>query len=235
MTDAPHTQDLRPLLSVDILEALPPEETERLDARFETVHLEAGDLLTIDEERQRVYVLVSGRARVYGSSPKGHEITFSVVEGGTVLYQTGFASRTSPALCAHALERSVVRVLGWSDFDDLVRRNPEVALRTIRLLNTRLGGYEVRLSELVRKEVPARLASLILRLSEQRGAPRHDNDRKVPARYTHQQLASMIGANREAVTRALKSLREVGTVAVEGGRICVTDLGALHRIADVER
>jgi DNA-binding transcriptional regulator YhcF (GntR family) len=52
------------------------------------------------------------------------------------------------------------------------------------------------------------------------------------ARYTHQQLGSMIGSNREAVTRALKRLREEGGVEVRRRQIHILDLEALKRIAE---
>ena len=51
-------------------------------------------------------------------------------------------------------------------------------------------------------------------------------------RYTHWQLASIIGANREATTRAMRQLRERGAIEVEGRRIRVTDREALERVAE---
>ena len=53
----------------------------------------------------------------------------------------------------------------------------------------------------------------------------------LPTRYTHAQLASMIGANREATIRALGTLRERGAVEVRERRIHVVDPEALKRAA----
>jgi CRP/FNR family transcriptional regulator, cyclic AMP receptor protein len=122
-------------------------------------------------------------------------------------------------------------VLEWEDFEDLVFRNPEVGMKTIRLLSERLGVCEGRISDMVRKEVPARLAGLILRLSEHQGVVMGDGSRRIPTRYTHQQLASMVGSNREAVTRAFGRLRKAGAVEVRDRHIYVTDAYALERIA----
>ncbi len=113
-----------------------------------------------------------------------------------------------------------------------MRRNPEVGIRLIRLLNVRLSVGEDRLSDLVHKEVPTRLASIILRLSEHQGVVTRDGSRKIPTRYTHQQLGTMIGANREAVTRAFKRLREEGGVEVRRRQIHIVDLQALKRMAE---
>lgn len=59
-----------------------------------------------------------------------------------------------------------------------------------------------------------------------------DGGRRLPTRYTHRQLASMIGANREAVTRALKGLREGGAVEVRDRIIHVVDPDGLRRAAE---
>ena len=226
------SNEKRLLGRVDILEPLPPEEIERLAARRSFVGLETGEILTLEEDRRNLFLLVSGRVQVYEPNPSGHYITISVIDGGTVIGQTGFAALTRPALRAQALEASLVFHLGWEDFEDLVRRNPEIGIRLIRLLNVRLSVGEDRFSDLVRKEVPTRLASIILKLSEHQGIVTRDGSRKIPAHYTHQQFGSMIGANREAVTRAFKRLREEGGVEVRRRQIHIVDLQALKQLAE---
>jgi CRP-like cAMP-binding protein len=57
----------------------------------------------------------------------------------------------------------------------------------------------------------------------------------IPARYTHNQLASMVGSNREAVTRAVGVLKKAGAVEVRNRRIHVTDADALERLAEAQR
>jgi CRP/FNR family transcriptional regulator, cyclic AMP receptor protein len=116
-----------------------------------------------------------------------------------------------------------------------VRRNPEVGVKTIRILGERLSTCEGRLSDLTRKEVPARLATLVLRLSEHQGVITGEDNRIVPTRYTHNQLASMVRSNREAVTRALGRLRKAGAVEVWNQRIHITDADALERLAGAQR
>jgi CRP/FNR family transcriptional regulator, cyclic AMP receptor protein len=108
-------------------------------------------------------------------------------------------------------------------------------VKMIRILGERLSACEVRLSDLVRKEVPARLATLILNLSEHRGLVTDEGGRVIPIRFTHNQLASMVGSNREAVTRAFRKLKESGAVEIEGRRIYVADAHTLERLANAER
>jgi CRP/FNR family transcriptional regulator, cyclic AMP receptor protein len=232
--EAPEEQLL--LTEVDILEGLPQSEMEYLATRSAIVRLGRKENLNLGGNHRGILLLVSGRVRVHEPALRGQDLTFSVAEGGTVVGQPGSALRPSRTLRVDtALEASVLRMLGWEDFEDLVLRNPKVGLKTIRLLGERLDEYEDRLSDLIRKEVPARLARLILRLSEREGAAAGDGDRKIPSRYTHQQLASMVGSNREAVTRALGLLRKAGAVETRNRLIYVTDAAALEYFAGVVR
>ena len=90
---------------------------------------------------------------------------------------------------------------------------------------------EDRLSDLVRKEVTARLASLILKFGEYQGIVVSDGSRRIPMRLTHRQLASMVGAKREAATRAISTLKAAGGVEIRDRYLHVTDTETLERLA----
>ncbi len=233
--DVPQEKQGRPLAEVDILAALSPQEIERLALLCAPVHLGAGETFALEEERRTLLLLASGRVRVHEPNAAGSGLTISVVEYPTFVTQTGFAARPSRAVVVEALEPSVLRVLEREDFDNLVQRNPEVGVKMIRLLSERLAACEARLSDMVRKEVPARLAGLLLDLSERQGITTANGSHMIPTRYTHQQLASMVGSNREAVTRAFRRLRDAGAVEVTDRRVYVKDARALERVANAER
>jgi CRP/FNR family transcriptional regulator, cyclic AMP receptor protein len=231
----PQEEQLWPLAKVDILQSLPLEEIERFALLSASVHLGTGEAFALDEGRCALLLLTSGRVRVHEPNTAGPGLTFSLVEDSTLVAQTGFAAWPPRAAVVEALGPSVLRVLEGEDFDDLVRRNPEVGVKTIRILSRRLSTCEERLSGLVHKEVPARLATLVLSLSEHQGVVTGEDNRIIPTPYTHNQLASMVGSNREAVTRAFRKLRDAGAVEIRGRRIYVTDAHALDRLANAER
>jgi CRP/FNR family transcriptional regulator, cyclic AMP receptor protein len=233
--NAPAKELERLLAKVDILEPLPPEQVERLASLSSSMRLEAGEAIALDGDRETLLLLASGWVRVHEPSAVGPELTISLVEEGTVVGQTGFAPRFSRALRVEALQPSSLLVLEWEDFENLVLRNPEVGIKTLRLLSKRLAVCEGRLSDMVHKEVPARLAGLIFRLSDYEGLVMGDGSHMIPTRYTHQQLASLVGSNREAVTRALGRLRKAGAVEIRRRYIYVTDADALERLAETGR
>jgi CRP/FNR family transcriptional regulator, cyclic AMP receptor protein len=119
-----------------------------------------------------------------------------------------------------------------ADLEHFISKNPKVGLRVAQLLSERLRLYENRLEDLTLKGVPARLASLLLMLSEGEGVMTADKQIKIPTHYTHEHLGSMIGANRVAVTRAFGYLQDQGAVEVLRRRIYLADIGALKRTAD---
>ena len=222
----------RLLAMVDILEGVPPEDVRALARRAAFASLDARDavLVSPDQHAERLLLLLEGRAQVYEDSDPGQELMVSVVEGGTLVGATGFAPHPW-GLRVEALEPSIVCSLRRRAFDELVGRNPTVGTRVARLLGERLIETEGRLADLARKEVPERLASQILRLVESEGLVTSEGY-KLPTRYTHQQLATMIGANREAVTRAFARLREVGAVETKRRYIHVENIETLKAAAE---
>ena len=127
-----------------------------------------------------------------------------------------------------ALEPSVLGYLDGQDLARLVHNNPEVGLGLARMLGGRLVWMEARWADLAAKEVSARLASMLLMLVESQGVVTPEGYR-IPTRYTHQQIATMIGANREATTRAFGQLQKDGGVQLRDRYIYVVDVDALKR------
>ena len=101
----------------------------------------------------------------------------------------------------------------------------------VRLLSDRLREAEVRLAELAYMQVAARLANLVLRLSASEGIMSREGIR-IETTYTHRQLGIMIGAKREAVSRAMTELQEEGAIEMVSRRIHIKDHKALEREAE---
>jgi CRP/FNR family transcriptional regulator, cyclic AMP receptor protein len=142
----PQEEELWPLAKVDILQSLPLEEIKRLALLSASAHLGTGEAFALDGKRWALLLLTSGQVRVHEPNTTGPGLTFSMVEEPTVVTGTSFAARPPRAVVVEALEPSVLRVLEEEDFDNLVRRNPEVGVKMIRLLGERLSTCEDRLS-----------------------------------------------------------------------------------------
>jgi CRP/FNR family cyclic AMP-dependent transcriptional regulator len=225
-------EQVRLLSMVDIFGPLSPEEMEDLAKRTPDTFLEQGDVLYSPQDgADRLFILKKGRVQVYEVDRGGEEITLSVVEGGAVFGEMALTGQKLEGLYVRALVPSTVVSLGRDDLEKLIMKTPEVGLRLVRDLAERLHASEARYTDIVGKDVPARLATLILTLVDSEGLVTNESYR-IPTRYTHEQLASMIGCKRVAVTRAFSRLKEVGAVEVKERHIVVKDLGILKGLAE---
>ena len=227
------TEIKRRLFWVGFLEPLSEEELDALVRSASFVRLDEGKVLIVgaEEQAERMLLLVAGQLQVYEiSRSSGRELTLSVLADGSPVASTGLVPRWVRDLHLRALEPSVVCRVERKDLEALVFRNPEMGLRLARMLATQLMLMEDRWADAVEKEVSQRLAGLLYMLVESERVMTPEGP-MIPTHYTHSQLASMIGANREAVTRAFSDLQEGGCVEVRSRRVYVRNLDALRRDA----
>ncbi|CAN5580514.1 Crp/Fnr family transcriptional regulator [soil metagenome] len=216
---------------VDIFESLPPDEIEEIQARCPEIRVEAGEVFFSPEDLcETLFILQEGRVRIYKKTPEEREFTLAVFGGDTVFGEAAFTTESPCGSYAEALEPSTVSAISRANLERLILARPQVGLQLTYLMGERLTRYESRMEALGPKEVPARLAGLILQLLESEGV-KTGEDYKIPAHYTHQQLGTMIGANREAVTRAFAHLQDIEAVELRRRRIHVTNLDFVARAA----
>src|SRR5215217_9373011 len=223
---------IRLLSLVDIFEPLSTEEIEQINGQLPDHHLERGEIFYTPEERsERLFVLERGKVRIFRMTPDGREFTLAIVESGTIFGEMVLTAQQLEGAYAQAMEPSEVSTMAREDLERLVVQKPEVGLKIMYLLSERLRRYETRLEDVTMKDVHSRLASIIVMLVESEGL-RTGADYRIPAHYTHQQLGNMIGANREAVTRAFGVLQDDGVVELRRRLIYARDIKALKRVSE---
>jgi CRP/FNR family transcriptional regulator, cyclic AMP receptor protein len=225
----PFDEEVRALSRVeDVLEPLSREEREGLAGRVSGTLLERGELLFGPEDSGRVFALKEGRVEVYPQAGEGRVLTLGFDDAGTVFGERTLDPDRPQGTYARALEPSLVGSITSEDLENLVRRNPEVGLQLIRLLNERLHACSDRMADLATKDTSGRLAGLLLYLLEAEGI-RTPEGYRIPVRYTHEQLGAMIGVRRVAVSRAFGNLKDKGAVEYVGRELLIRDPKALKR------
>ena len=159
-------------------------------------------------------------------------MTLAMVEDGTVFGEMALTDQRLRESYAKAEQRSTVLAMDRQGLEDLILENPKVGLQISRLLSERLRVYEERLEALTLKQVPARLASLLLLLAESEGVMNNGKQIRIPTHYTHEMLSTMIGSTRVGVTRAFGRLQDEGAVELRRRQIHLKELEALQRIAE---
>src|SRR5215217_2227951 len=227
-----HEEEIRLLSRVEILEPLSDEDLRGLLRRSVETNLKAGEnFFTPEDTNERLFILKKGRVRIFRTA-EGRELTLAEIEAGTVFGEMALTAQRLRGSYAQAIEPSVLVSLGRSELEHIIEENPQVGTRLVHLLSERLRSYEERMEDLTLKDVPARLANLILLLCEGEGVMT-PQDIRIPHHYIHERLGTMIGANREAVIRAFATLQDDGAVQLRRRLIHVGDIEALRRIADL--
>lgn len=222
------------LSRVDILEPLHKDEIHKLlqDLLQQNaeIHLAQGEVFyTPQQPDGKLFILVEGRVRIY-KMEGSREFTLEVVDAGTVFGEVAFTGHRLRDAYAEATEPSILLAMNRAYLERLILKKPQVGIRMVSLLSERLHYYETRIEDVTLKGVPARLASHILLLVESEGVKRA-GEISIPTSYTHHYLGTMIGANREAVTRAFGRLQDEGAVQIRRRIIYVEDVEALERVA----
>jgi CRP/FNR family cyclic AMP-dependent transcriptional regulator len=222
--------EVKLLSLVDVLEPLSEEELKEVSTRCPSFSLDAGQEFHGSQEHDGgLFLLEEGHVVIYKMTSSGKQITFTVHSAGTVL-----PALRLQGLIARALEPSVFAFMSREDLKYFLRRKPQMGLRLMDLLAENLRLMDARVSEVIHKRVSARLASLIVWLINEEGIVAGSGDRVVAYPYTHEQLGTIIGAGRVAVTLAFKALQDEGAVELRQRRIHVKDLELLQRIAEQE-
>jgi CRP/FNR family transcriptional regulator, cyclic AMP receptor protein len=225
-----HEDQVQLLSRVEILEPLSEEDIRGLLRRSLDTQLEAGEtFFTPEDTSEKLFILKKGRVRIFRTS-EGRELTLAEIEAGTIFGEMALTAQRLRGSYAQAMEPSILISMSRADLEHIIEENPQVGNRLLHLLSERLRSYEERLEDLTLKEVPARLANLILLLCEGEGIMT-PQDIKIPHHYTHERLGTMIGANREAVTRAFAKLQDDGAVELRRRIIYISNMDALRRAA----
>jgi CRP/FNR family cyclic AMP-dependent transcriptional regulator len=228
----PLHEQLRLLSAADILEPLSEEALVDFAHRNPDRRLQQGEFLYNQYDRaEKLYIVKKGRIRIYKTTSKGEETTLAIATKGDVFGEMAFTGQQLRGAHAMAIEPSMVVTLRREDLKELILSKPEVGLRLIERLSERLRLREAQLEDVTLKEVPARLASFILRALDSEGV-KNSGGYKIPTRYTHEQLGTMIGASRVAVTRAFRILREMGVVEIRDRTIYIINLETLKKAAE---
>lgn len=216
------------LAKVPIFSGLTESELAFLAQRTVARHYSAGEVVFSESEPcSGMYVVESGHIRIFKSSSGGREHVLSVDgPGSSVAELPVFDGGTYPA-SASAIDDATLLFVSKQDFHGLCLAHPQVALKVLRVVGTRLRRLVGIIEELSFTTVRHRLASFLLRIVQKDGR-RTDEGIQVALPASNQELASQIGTVRELVSRNLSRLQAEGVLQVDGRHVLILDVKALE-------
>lgn len=196
--------------------------------RMET--FEKGELVYLPgDPSDAVYLLKKGRVKIFKVNDDGREVLLTILEPGEIFGEVEALSGDRRETLVQVLEKAMVCEIQRADFDQYLQRYPHVGGRIIKLMGVRLRAIETRVGELVFKSAPARLATVLLNLSETMGELNEQGVR-LQARLTHQNLANLIGTSRETVSIMLNQFSKRGLVIQDHRHIIILDKDQLAKV-----
>ena len=172
------------------------------------------------------YLVKKGRVKIYKVGPGNREQVLAILGDGQIFGDVpAFDGGPYPATAA-TMADSEIYLIRSKDFRELVRRYPEVALKIIRVLGQRLRQAMELVRDLSFKQVPHRLAGLLVKLAGEYGRETAAGI-LIDLPLSRQELADIVGTSRETVTRELKKMEREGMLAVNRRLITIVDQGKL--------
>lgn len=219
-------EKLRYLSELAVFQDLSPREMQELNRITTMSTVQRGRVFYRPEEPGEVmFILKEGRVQLYRISPEGKKLVITTLGPHTLFGEMALLGTKMHNTFAEAIDDCLICVMSRTDLERLILNKPQVALRILEITGKRLRDAEERLENMAFKGIPARLASLLLRLSaEQESAD--------ISGLTHQDLAESVGTYRETATQVLNDLKAQGLIGIGRKRISIVDVDGLTEVAE---
>jgi CRP-like cAMP-binding protein len=174
-----------------------------------------------------LYVVISGTAKMSISSPDGRSAILNLIGPGEIFGEIALLDGRERTADATANTNCEVFIIDRREFIPFVRSQPALAMKFIELLCTRLRWTSDQVEQVILQDLPGRLASALIRLTERHKAAQGGRSIAV----TQQEISEMVGVSRESINKQLRAWATRNWVRLEHGAIVVLDVGPLQEIA----
>ena len=201
--------------------SLTDDETQALRRRVSSKHYDRGELLFSEGDAcGGLFIVGKGKIRIFKLSPSGREQTLAMEGPGSSFAELPVFDGGNYPASAAASEDAEVLFISRKDFQDFCREHPEVGLKVIAVVGSRLRRLVGIIEDLSFTTVRQRLVALILRLAHT-STTRSSQGVHVELTKSQQDLAAELGSVRELISRNLGRLQAEGYVNVNGRRECI--------------
>lgn len=181
-----------------------------------------------NEASDSVLLLLSGRVRIYHLTGDGKEALLAFIDPGELFGELTLVGQQEREEFAETMERSQVLKIPRQQLLDLMQNQPEMTLRVTRLIGLRRQTIERRLKSLLFQSNRERLSHLLLELAERYGVEDAEGT-ALRVKFSHQELANLIGSTRETVTVILQELQREKLVQVRRRQLILRNPAALSQ------
>jgi CRP/FNR family transcriptional regulator, cyclic AMP receptor protein len=207
---------------------LEPEALDQLCRYAKHTTLKRGTtIVSKGDPGNSLIVVISGTIKISVSSPDGRSAILNLIGPGEIFGEVAIFDGRARTADATANTNCEIYVIDRRDFIPFVRSQPALAMKFIELLCTRLRWTSDQVEEVILQNLPGRLASALLRLTEKH--------KLAPAgrtiAITQQEISEMVGMTRESINKQLRAWAARNWVRLEHGAIVVLNAVPLEELA----
>lgn len=209
-----------------MLAGLSPQELASFLAELRKVRVEAGQMVIMQNERSnQVYFVFSGRLLCQLISENGRGISFTQITTGNYFGELAALDDAPRSITVSAIEKSQLGVMAGIDFRRWLTRAPALSHAMLRDLAIRNRLLTERIHGLVAHDVDKRVRFYLTRLALNSGA--FNVGGVLDKAPSHEEIATFVGANREAVSRVISRLASEGILETGRRRIVIHNVDAM--------
>jgi len=223
---------IKQIQDIALFRGVSPENLKLLASRAIYKKFKPGELVLGEADPIRAfYVVITGRLKLSKSSPEGREQTLSLLGPGDPFgLCTAFATDSFPA-SAMSIEESTVMIIPGEFMEAIAKKEAALLLNIIQILSSRLKESMTLIESLALKEIPGRLSSFLLHTLSRNT---EEKKNKLELTISQRELAKMLGATPEALSRTLRKMSNDGILTVDGRMITILNRKAMEEIAEGE-
>lgn len=211
-----HSERLSIIRSCEIFSELPESEVEQLaTGAFERRYKKRTIVISTDDDSDSVYIVVSGRVRIYRENDQGRQVTLNIHGPGKLFGELAALCDAPRIASVEALEPTTTLVISRGSFLALLQKQPEFAIRLARQFADWVRLLSINVTDLALLDVYGRLARLLPRLAFE-----EDGNLVIDA-MTQQEIANQIGSSREMVGRIMADLKTGNYIEQKGKKIII--------------
>jgi CRP/FNR family transcriptional regulator, cyclic AMP receptor protein len=210
------------------LSRLEVEESAALRARAVARHFERGATIVHEGEVPgRVVVIERGFAKVTAVTEDGKEVVLAFRGPGDVVGELAALTALPRSATVRTIEPIDALAVAIGDFEAWLEQHPRVALELLKVVIARLREADRQQFEFAAYQTLGRIARRLVELAERFGEPCEDGVR-ISLRISQEELAGWAGASREATSKALHDLRQIGLIDTQRRRLTVRSIDGLR-------
>ncbi|NCN96863.1 MAG: Crp/Fnr family transcriptional regulator [Rhodoferax sp.] len=215
------------LRRVPVFAALTDHQMNQLAGAVTKRRVQRGELIVEQGKKSHaLYVILSGRARVVMTDRRAREVILDMIAPGDYVGELSLIDGKSHSANVQAEVQCDLLVLDHQDFNRCLSENHAMALAVIKGLAQRLRKADEKIGSLALMDVYSRVTKVLMGMSKPAGS----KQLLITEKITRQDIAKMVGASREMVSRVMRDFEDQGFIKThEDGAVELVERRALMR------